>query len=536
MVRGSGRRRKEPPLKKVKLEKDVTDVSRPIKSEIKTEPPSEQETKITLKDKIEKKLKRLASGEESFPKKIKEEEPKVTKQEQEEFKETYYNPTTGFRSAAKQVAEVKSRAPGITYKAVSNLVSKQEADLLTTPQRKPKVWNTIVAAFPGSNYQMDLMNYNRYEYGGYDWILNIVDVNSRKAGSRAIASFKIKKGGEKKIAPKVTGAQYLKAYIDIIAKDFGGKHPKHLSCDVEFVDKNFVGYVTHHGTKIHYSQVGQYNKNAIVERFNGTLANLIQRWRVGNKNHDEDWPKVLPELIENYNNTYHSTIKAIPEQVWIGQQKNNQTVTRLFNNMEVGDKVKRKIFFEAFKKGDVLKYSEQTYVLVEKIGNRWKIKDIETGEIYCNPKSKIKTETDRSGKKVAGPELFKEDQLIRVGDILTKPTDEEAQAKIKAEEEQEKKFMKPEEEKELEKKEAIVDEAGRQMPVVESPQVAKEEAKQEEILKVRHAPVLVGPKKRKREEIAKAPAKGKGSILNYFKPEKEVEADIKSKVKKKLNK
>ncbi len=506
MVRPVKRLKSGPPIRKLELEKDVTPQAT-IKREVKQEP-SEDELKSNLKVKIEKKLKRLAKGEETYPEwKKKKEVPPVTKQQEEAFKKTYYTPETGFRTAQKQVDSVRSRAPGITYEQVDNLVSKQEADVITSKKKKPKIWNSIVSSMPGGNYQMDLMNYNRYAYAGFDWILNIVDVYSRKAGARAIKTLKISAYGERKTAPKVTGEQYLKAYIDIIEKDFDGKYPKHLSCDVEFIDKNFVAYVTEHGTKIHYSQVGQFNKNAIVERFNGTLANLIQRWRVGNRGHDKDWPKVLPALIHNYNNTHHTTIKAIPELVWKGEEKNKQTVVRLFSTMKEGDKVKRKIFYKPFQKGDALKYSDQTYVLVEKIGNRWKIKDIESGEIYRNPTAKIK-----------GPELFKEDQLIRVGDILTKPTAEEAEAKYQAEKEQEEKFMKPEEEKELEKKEAIVDEAGRQIPIVDSREKAKEEVKKEQILKVHHSPVTVG-KKRK---------------WNKVKSEKQLESDIKSKLRKKL--
>ena len=69
---------------------------------------------------------------------------------------------------------------------------------------------------------------------------------------------------------------------------------------------------------------GFHNLNSHIrillsERFWGTLAKILERMRIGIKNFD--WAKSLPDVIENYNNTYHKSIKATPNEVWEGERK-----------------------------------------------------------------------------------------------------------------------------------------------------------------------------------------------------------------------
>lgn len=378
----------------------------------------------SLKERIRKKLRRLENGDEPFEERRpapRIEEPSPT--DKEKVERLYYDRKTGFGSAAKVYRRAKEIAPGVTFKQVGGWVGKQDVAIRNAPSRKPKVWNSIYAPYPGCTYQMDLMHYNRYAYKGYDWILNIVDVYSRLAGAIAIRSRKGESG-----KGKLKGKQYLEAYKELIEKQFNGKQPANLSLDREFIYGPFVEYVESKGTKLHYSQVGQFNKNAIVERFNGSLAHLIQEWRTDHDEHTHykaDWVTALPDIISNYNTRYHATIKAVPQEVWDGKDRNHQEIVRLFDHLKVGDRVKRKVFLKQFSKGDELRYSKETYILTRKIGNRWELKDEETGEIYA--------ESDG-----VTPNLFKEDQLKRVSEILTRPSPAEAAAEYKQQQREEK--------------------------------------------------------------------------------------------------
>jgi len=54
--------------------------------------------------------------------------------------------------------------------------------------------------------------------------------------------------------------------------------------------------------------------------------------------------KVLPDLVGNYNNTYHKGIKAIPSDVISGLDHNNQERIFISNDFKVGDiKIQKKI-------------------------------------------------------------------------------------------------------------------------------------------------------------------------------------------------
>ena len=78
--------------------------------------------------------------------------------------------------------------------------------------------------------------------------------------------------------------------------------------------------MTEKGTHFWFSQRDQPHKNAIIERFWRTLALLLQRMREATKNFD--CTKALPEAIENYNTTYHTSIKATPTEIIEGKKEN----------------------------------------------------------------------------------------------------------------------------------------------------------------------------------------------------------------------
>jgi hypothetical protein len=423
----------------------------------------------SLKDRIRAKLRRLENGDEPFeqrksPARVEDPAPEAKK----DLERLYYDRKTGFGSVAKVYRRAKEIAPGITYKQVGGWVGKQDVAIRNAPSRKPKVWNSIYAPYPGCTYQMDLMHYNRYAYKGYDWVLNVVDVYSRLAGAVALRSVKGESG-----KGKIRGEKYLEAYKEIVEKQFNGKQPANLSLDREFIYIPFVQYCESRGTKLHYSQVGQFNKNAIVERFNGTLAHLIQEWRTdhdANTHFKADWVTALPDILHNYNTRYHATIKAVPQEVWDGQDRNHQEIVRLFDHLKEGDRVKRKVFLKQFAKGDELRYSKETYTLTRKVGNRWELKDEDTGEIY--------TESDG-----VTPNLFKEDQLKRVSEILTRPSPAEAEAEYRQEQREEKGegFIDQAQEATQEEKGNVVDEARRPVKRVSSDRLALQEAQSERL-------------------------------------------------------
>lgn len=323
---------------------------------------------------------------------------KLTPEQSSKLKELFYSPRQGYGNVMKVFKNAKKAKLGVTYEQVAHWLGDQYVVQANEPIKKAKHFNSIAAAGPGYNYQMDLIDYTRYHVDGYGWILVIIDVYSRKAGARAIKAEYTKKG-KKTIRAKVKPEQYLAEYKDIIEEDFDGKYPKDLNCDNEFIEGHFTDFVKSKGTRIHYSDPTDYNKNAVVERFNRTIEGLLQKIRFSTD--DIRWPSYLQDAIYNYNNSYHTTIKAEPENVWTGKEKSHQKITWLWNVLKEGDQVRKKLNLNIFAKGDALKYSEDIYLTIKRNGNRWLLRNIRTGK-----------EDDNKGR------WYKEGQLQKVNTIV----------------------------------------------------------------------------------------------------------------------
>src|SRR5690606_12259211 len=108
---------------------------------------------------------------------------------------------------------------------------------------------------------------------------------------------------------------------------------------------------------------GRPMSQGIVERFNGVLKGLIFRniTNTGKKL----WVAELPKLVDNYNNTYHSTIGMSPNEVNKQNErqifdklkaKYGQQGHKLTNDLKEGDKVRVRLY-----KGKLEKYSKPNW-------------------------------------------------------------------------------------------------------------------------------------------------------------------------------
>jgi uncharacterized membrane protein YkoI len=292
----------------------------------------------------------------------------------------YYDPLTGFTSANKLLQKARDLGHKYSLKQVKQFLSQQQSHQLTKQVTRPKLYNTIIATAPRSNYQMDIIIYDRYEWNHYKYILCIIDVYSRYVQAAALTNRRMETviGATEKIF-KVMGV------------------PASINCDNEFNTHAFSSLMGKNKITMWYSQPDEINKNAIVERFNRTLALLLQRWRVGTSSHN--WPKILPSIIQNYNSTYHNTIHGKPVDVFSGQIKNTQTIIHLRPSFSVGDNVRIKLKKKVFGKGDELTHSDSVYTVTALKKNKAELKNIVTGEV-------LKT-------------LYKFYELSRVGSIVT---------------------------------------------------------------------------------------------------------------------
>ncbi|MDR3666734.1 MAG: DDE-type integrase/transposase/recombinase [Ignavibacteriaceae bacterium] len=275
-----------------------------------------------------------------------------------ELSDLFYDPKAGLVSTLKLYQKAKDKKIPVSYSDVKNFYEKQAVNQVMRPVRKSKKFGSVVANFPRQIYQMDIIVYSRYKYHNYQYMLCVIDIHSRYADVRAMTNREM---------PTI-----IKNFESIM-EHMG--YPERIQCDNEFNKHEFNELLEKHNVQARFSQPDDPNKNAIVERFNGTLANYLQKVRLTTKKYD--WYNYLKDVVYNYNHTVHSTIKATPESVWDGTAKNKQKVSIVDNTFKVGDKVRIVRKRKVFDKGDEIKYSKDIYMVEEVKGNNMKVNGIE---------------------------------------------------------------------------------------------------------------------------------------------------------------
>ena len=137
-----------------------------------------------------------------------------------------------------------------------------------------------------------------------------------------------------------------------------------------------------HDVKIWFSHPDEIvGKNAIIERFWRTLAGRLQDYALNTGR--QDWNNYLKEIVENYNNTYHSTVRGKPKDIWKGKDSNKQDIIILKPEFKVGDLVRYSIPKKTFSKGDAETYSDILYKIVKRDDerkNRWVLLNTKTNK------------------------------------------------------------------------------------------------------------------------------------------------------------
>lgn len=274
----------------------------------------------------------------------------------------YYDPSTGFQSESKFYHRVKHL--GYKYRDVQEFLREQRTHQLNKQTRRPRQFRSIQAKYPGDCFQMDVLVYTRHRMNHYEYILCCIDVYSRYAAARALTNLR---------------ATTLLENIRSIFEEIGV--PANLNFDQEFsTPKILLDYFEVQGITLYASETDELHKNAIVERFNRTLAALLQRWRTGQT--DRRWYKVLPLIIENYNSTYHRTIKARPVDVFNRRDFNHQQIVTKAPTIDLGDTVRVRLVRKVFDKADRLRYSEDIYRVIEALtAARFRLLNLRTQQI-----------------------------------------------------------------------------------------------------------------------------------------------------------
>ena len=226
-----------------------------------------------------------------------------------------------------------------------------------------------VIVSPHGSYQLDLMFFPKFkkQNRGYSIVMNIIEINSRMAYSIALKTKNMK---------EVT--QGLKHLIHQIKKHTNIPIYKIETDDgSEFLNKDFQT-VLKKDNIIHLTfDRDNHTDLAKVERFNGTLRRKINLYQTANNT--VVWYDVLDDIVENYNHTEHSSIELKPVDVGYNEEQaiiedgleRNEILDE--DDLEVGDRVRKRLSKGAFKKLGDLEFSRKVYIVLDKVGNQYDI-------------------------------------------------------------------------------------------------------------------------------------------------------------------
>jgi hypothetical protein len=205
---------------------------------------------------------------------------------------------------------------------------------------------------------MDIIDMTKWKdyNNNYIYALNIIDVFSKYAWSIPLKN--------------KTSIGVLAAFEDTIKKS--GRKPNYIWVDQgkEFYNKDMNKYLKENNIKI-YSTFSEH-KASVIERFNRTQKTLLYKNFTSNSTYK--WVEYLPQIMNEYNNKIHSTIKLSPNDA--SKKENEKKLWKTYKEREsknekeiplfaVGDTVRISNTKGTFQKGYDPNYSMEVFIVTK---------------------------------------------------------------------------------------------------------------------------------------------------------------------------
>lgn len=232
---------------------------------------------------------------------------------------------------------------------ISEAASQVIEELYRNARRKYPRQKTIMYGI-NDTYQIDLVEMIPYarENKNYKYILTVIDIFSKYAWALAIKT---------KSSKDVTQAMQSIFTLGHIPKKIHSDNGK------EFYNSEFQRLMKRYN--IHHYSTYTTMKAAIIERFNRTLKTKM--WKRLHLNGSYKWIDLLPTLVNEYNDTIHTTIKMKPKDVNTSHEKH--LLNTVYNYKSVMKSSK-------FNVGDHVRISKQKHLFEKGYTANW------TGEIF----------------------------------------------------------------------------------------------------------------------------------------------------------
>ena len=225
---------------------------------------------------------------------------------------------------------------------------------LHKPKRKNYTRRKIIVNHIDEIFAADLVEMQKFAKlnKGYRYLLTCIDIFSKFSW---VIPLKDKKGITIKNA---------------LQKIFKQRKCKFLWTDrgTEFYNKQVQDLLDENNIKL-YSTNNSEIKSAVIERFNRTFKNMM--YKKFTENNNTIFYNILDELVNNYNNKYHSTIKMSPIE---GSKKINEKKIKNIYNFEktkkpgkfrIGDRVRLSLEKNIFEKSYETNWTEEIFVIYD---------------------------------------------------------------------------------------------------------------------------------------------------------------------------
>lgn len=245
-------------------------------------------------------------------------------------------------------------------KMADKTVLREIAEELHKPARRNYARRpTVVKGFKDL-FQADLVEMQPYANMNQNnrYMLTVIDVFSKYAWAEPLKDKKA-----------ITVANAMQNILD--SKDGHiFKPPRYLQTDQgkEFYNDTFKNMLKNYNIKL-YSTFSN-KKAAVIERFNRTLKGKM--WREFSVNGSFKWIDILNDLLKEYNNSIHRTIKMKPAEVTSNDEQFLLSIFNLNKNkcprgnakkFKVGDCVRISKLKGVFEKGYTANWSAELFTI-----------------------------------------------------------------------------------------------------------------------------------------------------------------------------
>jgi len=273
--------------------------------------------------------------------------------------------------AQKLFSLAKSEGIQTTLKDIKEFISSRtEEQQLKKSRHTKQSHGHIVSYNPFNRLQLDIFVLKKYESHnkGYGYILCIIDIFSRKVWCYPMKSKSLSDTTPaiKKFFSTSGLHEFNSKALVIIMSDSDSA----FKGESRNEDQNFQKILSDNNAVLEPVKLNDHNALGVIDNFAKNLKRVLSKEFLENKS--TEWVSILPKIIEQYNNTPHTSLDNITPNDAISDPKKRMHVMHLniqkaqqngfVTDLEPGDKV-RIDDTAMFKKGTESRWSDEVHVV-----------------------------------------------------------------------------------------------------------------------------------------------------------------------------